>query len=449
MTALDALAAEALDRFKGRGAGAEAEVYLSRSEDRSLARREGALDVVEAGESVGCAVRVLRDGRAGFAAAGGASPELLDELHARALAQLPHAEPEKGRRLPEPGGAAGDAALEATLWDDSLFTRSWVEVEQRLAEAEAAARSEKRVRRVLRAEYGESRGEVCIANSRGLLRRERGGSAHVSVAAAAEAGAETHVGESFLSHRLAAKLDFAAAGREAAFHAAALLGAGAAPAGRRPVVFHSRVGAEFLELIAELLSAEEVQAGRSLLAGRLGQAAASPLVTLRDEPRRPYGPASAAVDDEGLPTADRAMIEKGTLRDLFHDTLTAAREGHGSNGCAYRGSYEDPPSPGPSNLILAPGADAPESLLAAGKGLLVLDVLGMHMVDPVSGEFSVGVSGLLTEKGRAGKPFKGAMLSGNLVDLLRRVDGVASDLAFHGSFASPSFRVSSLDVAAG
>lgn len=448
MTPLEVLAAEALDRFKARGGGEQAEVYLSRSEERSLSRREGALDVVEAGESVGAAVRVLREGRAGFAAAGGAGPELLDALHARALAQLPHAEPEKGRRLPAPGGA-GDPALEATLWDEALFSRPWPEVEALLARAEAAAGADERVKRVLRAEYGESRGEVVIANSLGLLIRERGGSAHVSVSAAAESGAETHVGESFLSSRRAAELDFARAGREAAFFAAALLGAGAAPAGRRPVVFHPRVGAEFLELAAQLLSAEEVQAGRSLLAGRLGKKAASPLVTLRDEPRRPGGPASAAVDDEGVATADRAMIEKGVIADLFHDTLTAAREGRASNGCAWRGSYEDAPAPSSSNLVLLPGATDPQALLAGAKApLLVLDVLGMHMVDPVSGEFSVGVSGLLVEKGRAGRPFKGAMLSGNLMDLLGRVDAVGSDLEWHGAFACPSFRVSSLDVAA-
>lgn len=449
MSPLESLAAAALERFRARSGGAEAELYLSRCEDRVLSRREGALDAVEAGETVGAAVRVVRDGRAGFASAGSLDPAALDALHAAALAQLPFSEPEKGRELPVPGKPADAAALEATLWDETLFTRSWEEVSARLAEAEAAALADRRVRRVLRAEYGESRGEVLVASTRGLSVLERGGSAHVGVTAAAEQGAETHVAESHLSSRRAAGLDFAAAGREAAYLASALLGAGAAPGGKRPVVFHPRVGAEFLELVERLLSAEEVQAGRSLLAGRLGRPVASTLVTLRDEPRRPGGPASCAVDDEGLPTSDKTMIEKGVLRELFHDSLTAAREGRVSNACAFRGSYEEAPAPGGSNLILVPGALAPEALLAGPKtSLLVLDVLGMHMVDPVSGEFSVGVSGLLVERGVAGRPFKGAMLSGNIMELLGRVDAVASDLTFHGGYASPSFRVSALDVAA-
>jgi predicted Zn-dependent protease len=39
------------------------------------------------------------------------------------------------------------------------------------------------------------------------------------------------------------------------------------------------------------------------------------------------------------------------------------------------------------------------------------------------------------------------MIAGGLLDLLGRVDAVADDFAFHGSFGSPTFRVSSLDVA--
>ena len=119
-----------------------------------------------------------------------------------------------------------------------------------------------------------------------------------------------------------------------------------------------------------------------------------------------------------------------------------------SNGCAYRESYAGLPHPGASNLYLAPGKATREDLIADTKsGLLVAEVLGMHMVDPVSGAFSVGDSGLSIEKGRVADPVKGAMLSGNLLDLLSRVDGVASDLTFQGSLGAPTFRVSSLDVA--
>ncbi len=243
-------------------------------------------------------------------------------------------------------------------------------------------------------------------------------------------------------------MDCAAAGAEAARRALAAIGARRARAGRRAVLFEPWVSGEFLEVLAGLLSAEEVQGGRSLLAGRMGAAIASPLVTLRDDPRRLGGSASARFDDEGVPTRDKALVERGVLRALLHDAATAAREKTASNGCGYRDDWSGLPGPGTSNFFLAPGSLTREKLVADTRdGLLVLEVLGMHMVDPVSGEFSVGISGLEISKGALGRPFKGAMLSGNLLDLLARVDAVADDLVFHGSFGSPTFRVSSLDVA--
>lgn len=445
---LERLARDAVAWMKSRSAETQAELFLSSGEARSVSRREGERDGVEASENAGAGVRVVRDGRVGFAAAGGADLGAIKELYARALEQLPHAEPDPRRVLPGPQPAPGDDALPGTLWDDALFASPWEKVEARLREAEAAALAAPRVAKVMRVEYAESRGTVVVAGTSGLFASERGGSASVSLVVAAEDGAEVQLGESYRAERRASSLDFAAAGREAGQRASALLGARRARAGKRAVLFEPWVAGEFLELLAELLSADEVQGGRSLLAGKLGRSVASPLVTLRDDPRLPGGLGSCRFDDEGVPTRDKAMIEAGVLRGFFHDAFTAAREGQASNGCAYRESYAGLPGPGASNLYLAPGPMTREALIKDTKsGLLVAEVLGMHMVDPVSGAFSVGVSGLSIEKGRLARPVKGAMISGNLLDLLSRVDGVASDLTFQGALGAPTFRISSLDVA--
>lgn len=444
---MEIIAREAVAWMKAQSSETQAEVFLSRGEERALSRREGERDGVEASETSGAGVRVARDGRVGFAAAGGAGLAEIKELYERAVEQLPHAEPGPGRALPGPQAPAGDDALAGTLWDDALFTAPWTAIEERLREAEAAALAEPRAAKVLRVEYAESRGTVAVAGTSGLFALERGGSASVSLEVAAEDGAEVQLGEGYRTSRKAAALDFGAAGREAGRRASSLLGARRAKAGRPAVLFEPWVAVEFLELLAELLSADEVQGGRSLLAGKLGRSVASPLVTLRDDPRLPGGLGSSRFDDEGLPTRDKAMISAGVLTEFFYDAFSAARDGLSSNGCAYRDSYAGLPGPGASNLYLAPGSLTREALIAGTKsGLLVAEVLGMHMVDPVSGAFSVGVSGLTIEKGRLAGPFKGAMLSGSLLDLLSRVDGVADDLAFQGSLGAPTFRISSLDV---
>jgi PmbA protein len=444
---LEAPAVEAVSWMRAQSAALQSEVYLSRSRHRVLSRRDGARDGVEIAESLGAGVRVIEGGRVGFASAGGADPETLRGLWRLAVEQLPHAEPEEGRALPGPAADAPDGAFDASLWDDSLFARSWEELDARLGQAESAASAGGRAR-VVRSELAESRGDVVVANTLGLLARERGGAVSVSVSTAAESGGESQVGAGFREARRFDALDPAAAGAEAARRALSALGGRRARAGRRAVVFEPWVAVEFLEVLSGLLSAEEVQSGRSLLAGRLGRTIASPLVTLRDDPRRLGGPASARFDDEGVPTRDKALVEGGVLRALLHDSATASREGAASNGCGYRDGWSGLPGPDPSNFFLAPGLMSRDALIGGTKdGLLVLEVLGTHMVDPVSGEFSVGVSGLEIEKGALARPFKGAMIAGGLLDLLARVDAVADDLVFHGSFGSPTIRVSALDVA--
>jgi PmbA protein len=443
---LAALAAEAVAWMKAQDPGLESEVYLSRAQSRALALRGGERDGVETALSLGAGVRVLSGGRAGFASAGAADPETLRGLWRRAFEQLPHSEPDPFRVLPAPQADVEDAAFAASLWDATLMERPWDELESRLREAESeAARGGARV---LRAEISEVSGATVVANTRGVSARERGGSVDVSVSAAAESGGETQIGEGWRGARFFGALDAAAAGREARARAAAGLGARRTRAGRRAVVFEPWVGAELLELLAEPLSAEEAQSGRSLLAGRLGARAASTLVTVRDDPRLRGGPGSARFDDEGVPTRDKALIERGVLREFLHDAATAARARTVSNGCGYRSDWSGRPGPSPSNLRLEPGALKREALLADTKdGLLVLEVLGAHMVDTVSGEFSIGVSGLELARGAVGRPFNGAMISGNLIDLLSRVDAVADDPVFYGGFGAPTFRVADVDVA--
>jgi PmbA protein len=243
-------------------------------------------------------------------------------------------------------------------------------------------------------------------------------------------------------------LEWARVGREAAQRTTALLGAQKPPTGSRSVVFDPWVAGEFLDLVAGLLCADQVQRGKSLLAGKLGQSVGSSVITFVDDPRRAGGLASSLFDDEGAPTQRKTMIEGGVVKEFFYDAYTAAREKRASNASAGRGSYRGLPSPGCTNFFLAPGKMTREALLSSTEdGLLVLDVMGMHMADPISGEFSVGVSGLLIEKGKLAKPVKAAMISGNLLELLGRVDAVADDLTFYGGMGAPTFRVSHMTVA--
>lgn len=449
MIDLGTFAAEGLDWIRRQASGLQAELYVSREEERGVELREGSLDAVHSSCAEGVGLRLLEGARMGFACAGGLDRETLPRLFCQAKAQLVYVEEDAAKGFADPRGDADDPVLRATLWDDSLFSASWDTVLPRLQEMGASARqADRRVSSVLRAGYSESRGEVVVANTAGLFSRERGGSCSAGLSVLCAQSGETQVGSAFQSCRKAAELDFLKAGREAGERAAALLGAVKLSGGRRSVIFDPWVAGELLELVASLLCADQVQKGKSLLAGKLGCKAGSKLVTFIDDPRLPSGMASSVYDDEGVATRTKTMIQEGILREYFYDYYTAAREGRLSNGCAGRGGFKGLPGPGSSNFYLAPGSQTREEIIAGTKkGVLVYDIMGMHMADPISGEFSVGVSGLAVEAGRLTRPVKNAMISGNLVELLGRVDAVGSDLTFYASHGAPTFRISEMTVA--
>ncbi len=449
MNQLSGLAGELLDWMRRQDASVEAELYLGRGEERGVERREGRLDDVHHGSCEGAGLRLLANGRMGFGSAGGLSPEVVQGLYRRVREQMAYLEPDPCKDLPGPVSISGDAVLEQSLWDGGLFQEPLESLEERLSTAESAAlSSDRRLSSMLRSGYGESRGESVVANTRGVLAHSRGTSASIGFSALGCEGPEVQTGSSFQVACKAAPLDFNKTALQAAQRTLGLLGGRKLAGGRRAVIFDPWVAGDILGLAARLLCADEVQKGRSLLAGRLGRPVGSKLLTLVDDPRRLGGSGSCLHDDEGCSTAAKTMIEAGIIKDYFYDTGTGKKDGRAGNASASRASYKGPPSPGSSNFYLAPGTVSREKLIAGTRdGILVYEIMGMHMADPISGEFSVGVSGFAVEGGQLGSPVKKAMISGNLLDLLAHIDAVADDLTFYGSIGAPTFRVSEMSVA--
>lgn len=448
--ALSALAQEALAGLRPLlRPGHEAELYLHRGAERSVELRDGALAAVQESRGEGTGLRVLCAGRMAFASAGRLDAATVRELYGRARAALDLLTPEPNRRLGEVRPEPPDPGLGGSLWDAEVLSEPSTAVASRLAEMDAEIRSaDGRVRSVLRAGYGESWGEAVVASTLGVLTCERGASSSIGASVLSVSGQESQVGSSFQSARRRSSLDWGRIAREAAERSLGLLGSRKADSGRMDVIFDAWSAAEFLELIAGLLCADSVQMGTSLLGGRLGRKVASRLATFRDEPRLAGAMASCQYDDEGCPTRDKEMIAEGVLREYFHDATTARKDGLSSNGSGMRASYRGLPGPGPTNFYLAPGPDRRESILSGTRdGILAVDVMGMHTADPISGEFSVGISGIAVRAGRMAGPVKGAMVSGNLLEVLDRLDAVGNDLAFYGSLGCPTFRVAGLNVA--
>jgi PmbA protein len=190
----------------------------------------------------------------------------------------------------------------------------------------------------------------------------------------------------------------------------------------------------------------------SLLAGLVGEQVASELVTIVDDGRLDDGPSTAPFDDEGVPTSRTPLIERGVLRGFLHNTETARRDNAGSTGNASRPSYRGVPGVAPTNLLVEGGSENADAILErAGRAVYIQDVSGVHSgANPVSGEFSVGATGLRVESGSLGEPLREITIASTLPEVLRRVEAVGSDVRFFpgaGAIGTPTILVSEMTVA--
>jgi PmbA protein len=437
-----------VERLVADAAGGEGvEAYAELTTETQVNAFKGEVERLTSASSSGVGVRVVKDGRLGYAYTADLSDEGLRECLTEARANLEVSSEDPGNVLPE---ASGHEALEG-IFDPRQAS---VAPERKVALAldlEARTRAaDPKVTQVESARYGDVVGQVAIASSNGV----RGSFAvtHAwcaAVALAAEDG-QSQVGFGVDAARALDDLDPGPVAAEAASRAVRMLGATKPPTRTVPVVFDRMVAPSLVGVLLAGLSAEEVQKGRSLFADKLGQRVGASGLRLVDDGRLVDGPGAAPFDAEGVPTRRTVLIEDGVLQCFLHNTATAARGNATSTGNAGRASFKSTPGVSANNLFLAPGElDQAGLLVQAGEGLLVQDVSGVHSgANPITGDFSVGVSGLLFRGGELAEPVREATVAAQLLDILRGIVAVGSDLRFTtGSIGGASLLVGQMTVA--
>ncbi|HEY3274558.1 MAG TPA: TldD/PmbA family protein [Methanocella sp.] len=196
------------------------------------------------------------------------------------------------------------------------------------------------------------------------------------------------------------------------------------------------------------INSENVQKGRSGLAGKIGQKIATDGLTIIDDGLLDGGLGTAKSDDEGVPSRTTTILDDGVLKTFLYDTYTAGKENRESTGNAIRGSYSSPPQVGPRNIRFEyPRSDV---IKETDKGLYVNSIIGAHTANPISGDFSVECrNAFVIENGVLTQPIKSMMISGNIFELLKKVDAMGRDEKAVGSIISPTVRVKDIRVTPG
>jgi PmbA protein len=388
------------------------EAYAERSAKTEVDALRGEVEGLTFAESSGVGVRLIRDGRLGYAWAADPSLDALFDAEQAAM--------ETDRKV----ALALDLERRATSRDP-------------------------RVSKVENVQYGDVVSRVAIASTTGVSAAYERTDVWCFVVALAEQDDETQTGFSFRVGRALEELDWQGVADEAVERGTRMLGAVKPSTMRVPVLLDPFAGSSFLGVLAGALSAEAVQKQRSLFAGLVGQPIGSPAFTLVDDGRLLDGPAASPFDDEGVATGRTELFTGGTLNGFLHDTYTAHRGGTVSTGNAQRAGYRSAPGVGISNFYLEPGdTDLAGLLRRAEGGVLIQDVSGVHSgANPISGEFSVGATGLRIAGGALGEPVREMTIASTIPDMLKAIEAVGSDLRFFSAVGVPSILIGEMTVA--
>ncbi len=277
---------------------------------------------------------------------------------------------------------------------------------------------------------------VTIANSEGLLISDVRPQVRLVTSATAEKGTIRGTGNGNNGGRIG--MDFyknvvtpKQIGEDAAREALELLEADFAPAGEYPVVLSKhQSGVMIHEAVGHPLEGDANWKKQSIMADKMGQMVANPLVTIYDDSSIPNYRGSLNIDDEGTFAENAMLIEKGKLVGYLHDKLSAKILKTKSNGHGRRETYEYMPIPRMNNTILEKGNNTPEEIIASvEKGFYAKTYQG-GMVDN-TGKFTFSVNlGYLIENGKITKPVKNATLIGSNIQILKDVDMIANDTGF-------------------
>lgn len=412
--------------------GEEIEVLMSRSTSNSIRVHGGEVESVTAADSSGAGIRVISNGRLGFAHCGSLDPEVLRETLIEARNNCEFAEPDPANGLAMPDGVP---VTPQDKWSDAVLALSADEkIEMALDLERRVTSRDPRVVGARTTAYGDGWGESVLVSTQGIRVSDRGSSCSIATQPLVQTDDETQIGFAVEGGRDPERLDLDEVAREAVERATRLLGAVKPKSGQLTIVLEPRLAVTLLGIVSSMLTGSAVVKGRSAFANRLGEQIASPLLTLTDDPTVSESLGAEAVDGEGLACRPNLLIENGVLDRFLYDTYSANKAGTKSTASAVRGT-RSLPGVGAQVLVIEPGTKSLDELRGqVDHGLFVNSFSGLHSgVNAVSGDFSVGSDGLMIRDGELAEPVKEITIASTIQRLLLDISAVGSDFEWLNS----------------
>tara|TARA_B100000900_G_scaffold413939_1_gene439155 strand:- start:282 stop:1598 length:1317 start_codon:yes stop_codon:yes gene_type:complete len=202
------------------------------------------------------------------------------------------------------------------------------------------------------------------------------------------------------------------------------------------IIFDKRIAKGILSTFASAISSSAISRGTTFLKDTIDKKIFSGSINIFDKPDISKGLGSKSFDSEGVKTETLKLVEQGTLKHYLIDTYNGKKLNLKSNGrCG-----------GTSNLYFDNGKTSYNELLnSSSKCLYITETIG-HGSNIITGDYSVGATGFLVEKGEFKYPINEITIAGNFKDMFQNIT-LANDLEFEYSTNSPTMMIEGMVVA--
>lgn len=434
-----------IDEATKKGASGADVLYYSGC-NSSLSLRDGKPEQNNSGCITGIGLRVLDgEGRQGVAHVNAINKVALQQLVDWSLHNCSLVEPDPWVVLYEDAPSYSE---ELELKDDAVQS---ITPEQRMEWCNEMTRyvreKDSRVVSVRSASWADGQGDTFYMSSAGIYGWYEGTALAAGVSLVMSDGEHMEMGGFGEEFRFLEDCSLQKIAEKAVKQTAYTLGGTPLPTKKYTLIFSPEVSSSLLSVIGDLFCASNVHKNRSLYKGKLGKKVASPLLSLIDDGLMPRKLGTSPFDGEGVPCQKTVVMKEGIVEAFLYNLKYARKDGVRSTGNGAR-SFSSLPDVDISNFYMEPGTLSPEEIFhSVQNGLYVTELLGLHTVNPVSGDFSLGIKGVRLFEGLLDRPIAGMTIAGNLLDLLNRIVLVGGDLSFFGDIGGCTMVIDNVTAA--
>ncbi len=174
----------------------------------------------------------------------------------------------------------------------------------------------------------------------------------------------------------------------------------------------------------------------------------SPKITIKQNPFDDTRPSARAFDDEGTPCQELTLVDKGFLKNIYTNLDYAEKLSLPATGNGFKPDLEFQPAAISNFLMIEPGNMSLEDMISNSDDAIILyDLLGAHSGNVLNGDYSVGVStGFYIENGQMTGRVKDCMIAGNIYETLMHVIDVENITHDYGNQKLPSILFDNVSV---